>query len=64
MQLDTCLFLSQEELAGILRLIIIIENCVLMAGVLAVCISQFWKRCVVEKEMFERLQYDDIEEDW
>lgn len=54
----------QEELAQFLRLAIIMENATILAVILTVCISIFWRRCVVEKQMFERLKYEDIEDDW
>lgn len=54
----------ETELAAFLRMAIILENATILALCLTAAISIFWRKCVVEKQMFERLQYEDIEEDW
>ena len=54
----------QEDLTAWLVLAIMMENGVIAAFILAMCVRSLWLFFIVEKKGFERLQYEDIEEDW
>merc|ERR1711939_57110 len=53
----------QTDLAYWLRIGIVIENAVLGCLIIMFMFSVVWQKCVRDKEMFERLQHEDIEED-
>lgn len=54
----------QVDLAKWLRIGIVLENAVLLTLVIMFFFNLFWKRCVRDKQMFERLKHDDEEEAW
>merc|ERR1712100_142549 len=54
----------QTDLAKLLRMAIVIENAGVGSFGLLILFSYVWKKCVKEKQLFERLQHDDAEEDW
>jgi len=54
----------QEDITAFLTLVIIMENAAVVAFILAQIIRAVWIHFFVEKQMWERLQYEDIEEDW
>jgi hypothetical protein len=54
----------QEDITAFLMLAIIMENAAVAAFILALLIRAFWIHFFVEKQIWERVQYEDIEEDW
>jgi len=54
----------QNDLAKWLRIIIVVENALIACLVLMGAFKIVWDRYVIQKQMFERLQHDDTEEDW
>jgi len=54
----------QTDLAKWLRMGIVVENAAVGSFAMLVGFSYIWKKCVKEKQLFERLAHDDAEEDW
>jgi len=54
----------QTDLAKMLRMAIVLENALLGSFVMILGFSYIWRKCVQEKQLFERLAHDDAEEDW
>jgi len=54
----------QTDLAQWFRVAIALENAILGTLLLMFAFNRFWKHCVKEKQMFERLTHDDAEQDW